>query len=212
MASVHVSNKVIDEIKSEVWRLHDVEVAATTPAITSSVNTRTTDLYDRLHWGDLIGWARQHPEAFRSETDHRISVQHGSEKLLVIVSGPKYIQNPRSNPYLSFDLPYDALVVMVDEGVEGADAVLKLVDASVARRDLYEKWRDIEAAAVRFFRSFNTINQAVNHTPSMGLYVPRQIHERMNEQAVRRTKKQVTVAVDTDALVGSAMAAKLLGA
>lgn len=212
MASVNVSNKVIDEIKSEVWRLRDAEVVAAVPAIASSVNTRTTDLYNRLHWGDLIGWARLHPEAFQSGVEHRISVQRGSENLLVIVSGPEYIQYPKSNPYMSRDLPYDALVAVVDEGVEGADAVLKYVDASVARRGLYEKWRDIENEAVRFFRSFNTINQAVKHTPSMGLYIPRQIHERMNDQAVRRTRKQVTVTVDTDALVGSAMAAKLLGA
>lgn len=82
-------------------------------------------------------------------------------------------------------------------------------NTSAAHRDISDKWNHIQQEVVSFFRSFPTVNAAIKHAPSMAMYLPQDVINRMEEKVERSKPTAPTISVDVGTLVGAAAVHRL---
>lgn len=221
MATVLISNKLIDDITRQVQSLKadEIRIKCGNNGIDAdmSPHTGTLRLLERLIWPEgMHEWASKMPSPWKkvpNRVDIRVSYVDNEISKRVSVHctdiNHQTFAPPDFQTYRDHDITEEQLV----EWAANPDypEAQTIYDRFLTRKlasQLEAKWNKTESEVRDYFRACPSLNKALVLNPSMRLFVPQQYLNKLEEKAVVREKREMPT-IDAAALAAQAVEVSL---
>ncbi len=104
------------------------------------------------------------------------------------------------------------MIAMLARTYEPFNRMLAEHDKAREVVQLTKKWSSTKESVLNFFNAFPSVNAALKHTPSMQLFVPNAVMERVNSKAARSKADIEAPSIDAEALAAQVVGIHLRNA
>ncbi len=220
MATVAVGTKFRDELTAhiETLRIKDTQqqVGPVENQFTADDSTRTWAIA-RL-WGEHYPLHDQMPADWVTNTDSlNISVQDeecGNHAFRLLFPVTPIKVPPRMGTWdITSRLRMNReTIAILARTYEPFNRMLVEHDKVRAVMQLTKKWVETRKSVLDFFNAFPSVNAALKHTPSMQLFVPNAVMERVNSKTARSKADIEAPSIDAEALAAQVVGIHLRNA
>ena len=203
MAYVAISGEFIDRVKGKIASMRSAEVN-TLGKYEEQINPES-DLYLTTVWKEHQQLRKVIPNEWKGEIEN-FSVKFKLNDKWVHHQFPLTSkgQTPPRHSY------YDTMLVDANH-----PEMVRCLDYHVRRLEIEDRWDEVNQKVTEFLLSCKSLNEATKLWPDVAMYIQSQDMDRMGvkrERAKESAAMEALKKLDTDALVGAAVIARMSGA
>ena len=225
MAHVAISRDFINRVENKIVGMRNAELKALGEEPKLMLSTESQPVLNAV-WGKHLHLRNQLPSEWKNDsssirlTFNTTSVQPKVEKDGTTTESPISCQFTIEAPQGSkFDFPpntYWHNIHMISDADVNHPDIKKAVDYGNAKAEIELRWHKVAQKVVGFFQSCKSMNEAVKLWPECKMYIDADDIRRFEVKVVKSGNKdseaaKVLAGIDTDELVGAAVAARFTG-
>lgn len=219
MATVYITQELINRVKSKINGMRRAERNADVPNIDKNAIVDASNLYNIGCWGEkYVHLIHQIPKEWLAKVeDGNVCVKgeldDGRELTTVIrFSGMQSAYaRPKDSYYSKTDSELSlGFVRALSEETVGRAELLQRWDEAIIALDIDARWAKVETDITEFLKKCKSLNEAVKLFPNVMMYIHSEDKERLNRKVERQSQRKAIVeSYDTEGLTAAAIAAKL---
>jgi hypothetical protein len=219
MATVYITQELINRVKSKINGMRRAERNSDVPNIDKNAAVDASQLFNTGCWGaehaHLINLIPK--EWLAKMEDATISITGVVDDGRHLSTGVRFngLKSAYSRPKDSYYTKTDSELTIeyvrsLPEETLGRAELLQRWNESIIALDIDSRWAKVETDITEFLKKCKSLNEAVKLFPGVRMYLHREDTERLDRKVERQSQRKAIVeAVDTEGLTAAAIAAKL---
>ena len=203
MAYVAISGEFMDRVKGKIASMRNAEI--NTLGKYEEQFSPESDLFLTTVWKDHLPLRKVIPKEWKNECENfNVRFKIGDKQVNHSFHLTGKGDTPPKHSY------YDSMNVDATH-----PEMAKCVDYYTRRLEIDARWDEVHNKVTEFLQSCKSLNEAVKLWPDVAMYIQPQDMERMGvkrERAKESAAMEALKKLDTDALVGAAVIARMSGA
>jgi len=219
MATVYITQELINRVKSKINGMRRAERNSDVPNIDKNVVADASHLFNIGCWGEKhVHLVNQIPKDWLAKMDDaNINIKGAMEDGTLLATNIRFngmksaYARPKDSYYAKTDseLTIDYIRALPEETVGRAE-LLQRWEESIIALGIDTRWAKVETDITEFLNKCKSLNEAVKLFPNVTMYLHHEDIERLNRKIERTSQRKAIVeAVDTEGLTAAAIAAKL---
>lgn len=217
MATVKITNDLLERTSRKVDHMRDVEIKSLAPSFGMRTYMDVSHIYHLCTWGeDYIPLINQIPESWLVKTEEasfRIKCEGYTDDIRVAAKGLSRAFNPPTTErwgHSGVAGCTEEFLLGLPSHMTGLTELRAELQVAKTAEDLRLKWKKIGADVSEFLKKCTTLNEAIKLFPNIRMYInldDLERHDRKIEKSANR--KSIVENLDMDSLTAAAIASKL---